>query len=332
MTSLVCLLPIRISISHYVVVYPTNSPNSSPYQIAWEQYFTKYGGTDTLQALHLLFTKTPTSETWNFTHLHEVVLCILPLDLEETLQDCRYRSQINVRDSKGRTPLHWAAVRGDENAITLLLDHGAKINAQDEKQATPLLLAASSGTDRTLKLLILAGANVHLTDIRGGHALHYAARYQRETAPVKVLLQAGSPVDCRNIYGDTPFIAAAAKNNYEIGAYLLQKGADMHASNNLNDTPLFQSIYQNSHEFLELLLRKGVRYTSVNKSGSTILHAAALEADLLTISILSTSRLQGLCSSVLDKNGNTPLEIAKRRIAYPEGFQEAFEHLSSMLK
>jgi hypothetical protein len=150
--------------------------------------------------------------------------------------------------------------------------------------------------------------------------------------PVKLLLQAGSPVNCQNIYGHTPFIGAAIKNRYEIGAYLLQNGADMHRAGNNNDTPLFEAIFHNSHEFLRFLLSKGAKHTSVNKSGSTILHAAALEADPETIKILEESKPGGLDIDLCDKNGKTALEISKQRVAPPDGFREAFSRFLITLR
>jgi len=255
------------------------------------------------------------------------------MSLEAALQDQNYREEVNMRDYKGRTPLHWAATRGDTSAVSFLLDSGADVNVQDEGKATPLILAASSGSVRTIELLLLAGANVLLKDIRGGHALHYVARHQKYIAPVKLLLQAGATVNCRNINGHTPFTGAAIKNRYEIGMYLLQHGADMHmVSNNNNDTPLFESIFHNSYEFLRLLLQEGANHTHVNKSGSTILHAAALEADLETIEILAASRPGGLDADFLDKNGKTALEISRQRVASPDGFQEAFERFLTIVK
>ncbi len=45
------------------------------------------------------------------------------------MRDCR---------TKGETPLHRAAAFGDEEAIQLLLDAGAKIDAKDMNEESPL--------------------------------------------------------------------------------------------------------------------------------------------------------------------------------------------------
>lgn len=252
--------------------------------------------------------------------------------MESALESQQYSDQVNSLDFRGRTPLHWAATRGDPSAVGLLLENGADANVQDELDGTPLIFAASSGSVRTLELLLLAGANVHLTDIRGGQALHYACRHQNNVEPVKLLLQAQASIDCKNVYGHTPLVGAAITNRFEIGAYLLARGADMQQGGANNDSPLFQSCFHNSHEFLRMLLEKGAEYTGVNKAGSTLLHAAALEADLETIEILRSAGLRNLAVDLVDKHGKTALDIVTERVASPNGFKEAFERLLESLR
>ena len=70
---------------------------------------------------------------------------------------------INSRDLKNSTPLHWASYAGAETAIVYLLAFGAKVNARDVEGHTPLHLAVKSAEEnkntRTVKHLLLSGAD-----------------------------------------------------------------------------------------------------------------------------------------------------------------------------
>lgn len=215
-----------------------------------------------------------------------------------------------------------------------LLEAGAIVNVRDNQQGTPLSLAASSGSARVLELLILAGADVHAENGAGWQAIHHASRHQNEVEPVKVLLRAGALVNCTNRIGQSPLSGAAIANRHKIGAYLLDHGADMHIHNIYGDTSLFETIVHSNHEFLQMLLERGAAtHARVNNSGSTILHAAALEADLKTLNILKAARLSGgwWCSA-RDNRGQTALEKWRSRVAGPDGFEEALTELIADLE
>jgi len=69
----------------------------------------------------------------------------------------------NVRDPKGRTPLHFMAGVGLAPACVLLIHFGAQIDAQDADGLTPLHMAAGYANARTLRILVASGADVELT-------------------------------------------------------------------------------------------------------------------------------------------------------------------------
>lgn len=296
-------------------------------QKAWEQILCKRGTDKDLQAFKRLFPSSEALEVWEFTYIHNVVLGILPLSIMLELQKQQYRDQINMVDSTGRTPLHWATMRGEEEAVRCLLDAGADANVQDDLKSTPLSLAASSGSVRMLELLILAGADVDTRNNIGSQAIHYASRHRNDVEPVAVLLRAGASVNSGNNFGHTPLSGAAITNRHRIGAHLLEHGADVNIFSIHGDTPLFETVMHNSHEFLKMLIDKGVCHTHVNAAGSTLFHVAALEADVRTLEILRTAGLSGVNVDARDRNGKTALEISRLRRAAPDGFGEAFEKL-----
>lgn len=66
------------------------------------------------------------------------------------------RANVDEQDEQGWTPLCWAAGRGDAEAVTLLLDHGADFTRTGRDRRTPLMIA--SAADRKEVVAILSEA------------------------------------------------------------------------------------------------------------------------------------------------------------------------------
>ena len=95
-----------------------------------------------------------------FSKIHKIVVGILSLSLEVQLQDQMYRAEMDAHDSRGRSPLHWAAPRGDSSVKTLLRA-GANTKRQDHERGTALLAAVQSSSVRCTELLLMADGDVH---------------------------------------------------------------------------------------------------------------------------------------------------------------------------
>ncbi|CAI9086931.1 OLC1v1020867C1 [Oldenlandia corymbosa var. corymbosa] len=77
---------------------------------------------------------------------------------------------INIKDSEGRTPLHWAVDRGHLNVAELLLDRGADVNAKDNEGQTPLHYAAVCERPALAELLVKHNADTEIKDSDGSSA------------------------------------------------------------------------------------------------------------------------------------------------------------------
>jgi ankyrin repeat protein len=83
---------------------------------------------------------------------------------------------VNVKDTCVRTPLLYAAEKGNEAVVKLLLGNGAAADSQDENSRTPLMYAAKNGNEAVIQLLLDDGAAADSQDKDGWTSLMYAAK------------------------------------------------------------------------------------------------------------------------------------------------------------
>ncbi len=98
-------------------------------------------------------------------------------------------ASVTPRDQYARTPLIYAAIRGDAATLKLLLDHGADIDAQDQDGMTALMFAVAADTPEALRFLIVRKANLELVDESGRSAIELAESHPDAR---RILLDAGA--------------------------------------------------------------------------------------------------------------------------------------------
>ena len=135
---------------------------------------------------------------------------------------------VNAVQGDGNTALHWAAYRRNAELVRLLVDARADTAAKTRiGDMTPLFMAAKVGDAEIMELLLQAGADANIANTNGTTPLMLAAG-SGKTAAVQLLLDHGGDVNARDITnGQTAVMFAAALNRGEAISMLVESGADL---------------------------------------------------------------------------------------------------------
>ena len=262
-----------------------NSPRNKVHQ------FLLMGGlsNDDVEALRCLTRGDDFIDEQNYTMLRRIILGLSMADLEEEIR--LHPENVNKPDVMGRTPLAWAACRGDDRAIVTLLSHGAEVNTLDVQHSGVVGHAADRNYATCVRLLLEAGADPDIASAHGhkvGNPLNVATRNASNPLVLKTLLDFGADVDSSGIDGMTGLIHAARRDNTSFATLLLEYGANINATSAAGQTPLTTAVAYNSHNVLRLLLDRWFEYSECPRlTGPHLLRIVALYADIETISILT---------------------------------------------
>ncbi|MBL6621567.1 MAG: ankyrin repeat domain-containing protein [Rickettsiales bacterium] len=130
---------------------------------------------------------------------------------------------LNLYDNDGMSVLHMEHILADVAKIKLLKDKGMNLNIRDKIAGlTPLHYAVISGNLDAMQELIEFGADIDVVCNNADTALHYACDLNKEEA-VNILLDSGANTSLRNKDNKTAKEIARDKNNKDIISLLDNK-------------------------------------------------------------------------------------------------------------
>ncbi|XP_048238957.1 uncharacterized protein LOC124151187 isoform X2 [Haliotis rufescens] len=202
--------------------------------------------------------------------------------------DHRY---IDHRDNMENTALHLAAMKGQTDAIELLLKEDFDIQKVNVDKMTPLHMAARSGKYLVVAPLlsierksassgkhgkpIIRSMSVDLKDIHGMAPLHYAAMWGYEYVLGR-LLQNMCEINLRTEKSETALHLATQGDHIETVQSLLKNKADPSLSDRKGRTPLHIAAQEGHLKIVKLFLRENVPTQKVdedNKTACDLAHA-----------------------------------------------------------
>ncbi len=164
-------------------------------------------------------------------------------DLEEARRLIAGGADLEATDGNGRTAIHIAAFASHGPMIALLADAGADVNALENDAYDAVTIAAVANDVATLQAALAAGNSAaNITSRYDGTALIAAAHLGHHEV-VRVLIEAGAPLDHVNNLGWTALIEAVVlgdggPDHQMCVQHLLAAGADTSIADRQGATPL----------------------------------------------------------------------------------------------
>ncbi|XP_034986497.2 caskin-1 [Zootoca vivipara] len=225
------------------------------------------------------------------------------------------RVNVNFQDTDGFSALHHAALNGNTELISLLLEAQAAVDIKDNKGMRPLHYAAWQGKKDPMKLVLKAGSSVNVQSDEGQIPLHLAAQHghydvsemllQHQSNPCILDISGKTPLDLACEFGRVGVVQLLLSSNM-CAALLEPKPGDITDPN--GTSPLHLAAKNGHIDIIRLLLQSGIDINRQTKAG-TALHEAALCGKTEVVRLLLDS---GINAHIRNTYSQTALDIVNQ--------------------
>ncbi|CAH8609345.1 unnamed protein product [Heterobilharzia americana] len=163
-------------------------------------------------------------------------------------------AHLDYRASDSMTPIHRASVKGNYEAIKVLLDLGQSPNTRDKLDLTPLYYAVLNNTiSLCIERLLFDHSPLGISDEAGLQEIHQACRFGR-VQHLEILLAYGADINVQTSKnGNTPLHICAYTGQESCARMLLFRGADKAIRNFNGHTPYEQAMISSNTDIANLI-------------------------------------------------------------------------------
>lgn len=216
---------------------------------------------------------------------------------------------LDQSDNMSRTPMHWAALSGQDKIVNMLLEKGSvDLSRPDKKGIIPFWHAIYANHPGIVQAILDRGFAVDtLSEQQDCSPVSWAARYGHAEI-VQLLVDRGAELNqLETIYHLSPLHFACDGAHEDIVRILLEAKADVNFVDGGKRNALHRAAMAGNREIVQLLLNLEVDVNIEDDSGRTPLHYAA---DYGHDGLLNVLVGRGAKIEAQDSFGRTPLLLA----------------------
>ena len=228
-------------------------------------------------------------------------------------------NEVNKSTHDNRIYLHWAANKGNVEIVEYLINKKSDINLEDSHGSTPIAMAANSGQKNTAvyDAFFKAGIDPKKKYKDGANLLLMAIPSDKDFTLTNYFVSKGLSLKDTDANGNTAFNYVAKTGNIPLLKSLLEKGVK-YTDNALIFAAQGSRRESNTIETYKYLVEDlKIKPTTISKSGETVLHFLAAKPN--QIENIKYFVAKGVDVNKADNEGNTALiNAAARDIAAVE--------------
>ena len=185
------------------------------------------------------------------------------------------RADPNIQDSAtGKTALQLAFENHNNEAVRILLRHGADHGLPDHQGVMPLVSALKANNNDGLEIFLKKRKiDLDALDEQRGEALLHQAAWSDNVVGTRVLLDYGADPNVRNAATESSALyIAVQRKNFDMASLLVARGADVRATGRHGNSPLKRAVLNKDSRMVRFILDKRADPNVQDQWGNTPLH------------------------------------------------------------
>jgi ankyrin repeat protein len=244
--------------------------------------------------------------TFAAANSNEAVMALALTVVDGPLEEFAERqSDWRMRESIRHSLL--VAAKNDNPAIMrMLISRGCDVNVSDCEGSTACHIAAANPNADVLAVLLRAkGVHVAARDVWHRTLCHIAAANPNSRV-LQVAIDAGVPLDSRDLFGRTPIWSTMSNMNAMLA--LLRAGANHDVHDCAESSLCRLAAIRGRHDVVRILVDRGIDVHRRDKAGRTIAHHAAASGSDAVLALVRAAGADVV--DARDIHGSTPLIFA----------------------